>query len=172
MPPTSADLVMHCSRKGSARTGWTRANCAIVEPLAATGALGGLLIDTHGFIGVPEFTDALAAAAMRAGARFAMDTRVVAIAPTADKRVVVTTATGPSVADRVILAAGSWAGQIRIDGLADCVAVKPVRGQLLHLAWPTSQPLRHVLWGTDCYIVPWLNGRVTGRGDGRRRGLR
>ncbi len=131
-----------------------------VEPLAATGALGGLLIDTHGFIGVPEFTDALAAAAMRAGARFAMDTRVVAIGPTADKRVIVTTAAGPSVADRVILAAGSWAGQVRIDGLADYVAVKPVRGQLLHLAWPTSQPLRHVLWGTDCYIVPWLNGRV------------
>ena len=38
--------------------------------------------------------------------------------------------------------------------------MKPVRGQLLHLAWPTAQPLRHVLWGTDCYIVPWLNGRV------------
>jgi glycine oxidase len=131
-----------------------------VEPLAATGALGGLLIDTHGFIGVPDFTDALAAAAMRAGARFAVDTRVVAIAPTADKRIIVTTAAGPSVADRVILAAGSWAGQIRIDGIADSVAVKPVRGQLLHLSWPTSQPLRHVLWGTDCYIVPWLNGRV------------
>ncbi len=35
-----------------------------------------------------------------------------------------------------------------------------MRGQLLHLAWPTSQPLRHVLWGPDCYVVPWLNGRV------------
>ncbi len=131
-----------------------------VEPLVATGALGGLLIDMHGFVGVPEFTDALAAAAMRAGARFALDARVLSIAPTADQRVVVTTGNGPSVADHVILAAGSWAGQIRIDGVAEPVAIKPVRGQLLHLAWPTSQPLRHVLWGTDCYIVPWLNGRV------------
>jgi glycine oxidase len=131
-----------------------------VEPLAATSALGGLLIDMHGFVGVPEFTDALAAGAMRAGARLASDTRVVGIAPTADRRVVVTTGNGPSVADFVILAAGSWAGQIRVDGVADPVAVKPVRGQLLHLAWPTTQPLRHVLWGTDCYIVPWLNGRV------------
>jgi glycine oxidase len=131
-----------------------------VEPVASTGALGGLLIDMHGFIGVPEFTGALACAAMRAGARFAQDTRVVSIAPTADRRVVVTTGNGPSVADHVILAAGSWAGQIRIDGVADPVAVRPVRGQLLHLAWPTTQPLRHVLWGTDCYIVPWLNGRV------------
>jgi glycine oxidase len=131
-----------------------------VEPLAATGALGGLLIDVHGFVGVPEFTDALAAAAMRAGARLASDTRVVSISPTADRRVVVTTGNGPSVADFVVLAAGSWAGQIRIEGVADPVPVKPVRGQLLHLAWPTTQPLRHVLWGTDCYLVPWLNGRV------------
>jgi glycine oxidase len=131
-----------------------------VEPLVATGALGGLLIDTHGFVGVPDFTDALAAAATRAGARFALDTRVVSLAPTADDRVVIVTGNGPSVADRVIIAAGSWAGQIRIDGVGTPVAVKPVRGQLLHLAWPTTQPLRHVLWGTDCYIVPWMNGRV------------
>jgi len=131
-----------------------------VEPLVAGGALGGLLIDRHGFVGVPEFTDALAAASMRAGARFALDARVVSVAATADGRVVITTENGPSVADHVILAAGSWAGQIRVAGVPDMLAVKPVRGQLLHLAWPTTQPLRHVLWGTDCYIVPWLNGRV------------
>lgn len=131
-----------------------------VEPLVAGGALGGLLIDMHGFVGVPEFTDALAAAAMRAGARFALDARVVSVAATADGRVVIATENGPSVADHVILAAGSWAGQIRVAGVSDTVAVKPVRGQLLHLAWPTTQPLRHVLWSTDCYIVPWLNGRV------------
>jgi glycine oxidase len=140
---------------------WVDANdLRDVEPLVASRALGGLLIEMHGFVGVPEFTDALAAAAMRAGARLASDTRVVSIAPTADRRVVVTTGNGPSVADRVILAGGSWSGQIRIDGVADPVAVKPVRGQLLHLAWPTTQPLRHVLWGADCYLVPWLNGRV------------
>jgi glycine oxidase len=131
-----------------------------VEPLVAADALGGLLIDMHGFVGVPEFTDALAAAAMRAGARFAPDSRVVSIAPTTDRRVVVTTENGPSVSDCAILAAGSWAGQVRIEGVAEPVPVRPVRGQLLHLAWPTTQPLRHVLWGTDCYIVPWLNGRV------------
>jgi glycine oxidase len=131
-----------------------------LEPLVAGDAVGGLHIEMHGFVGVPEFTDAMAAAAMRAGARFALDSRVVAIAPTADQRVVVTTENGPSVADCSILAAGSWAGQVRIEGVAARVPVRPVRGQLLHLAWPATQPLRHVLWGTDCYIVPWLNGRV------------
>ncbi len=132
----------------------------VMEPLVAGSSLGGLLIDVHGFVGVPEFTDALAAATMRAGARFALDSRVVSIAPTTDRRVVVTTEHGPGVADHVILAAGSWTGQVRIAGVSQTIAVKPVRGQLLHLAWPPPQPLRHVLWGTDCYIVPWLNGRV------------
>lgn len=131
-----------------------------IEPLTATGAIGGLLIDVHGFVGVPEFTDALAAAAMRAGARFALDSRVITISSSADGRLVVHTENGPTVADRVVLAAGSWTSQIRIEGIAPLIGVKPVRGQLLHLAWQTSQPLRHVLWGTDCYIVPWLNGRV------------
>jgi glycine oxidase len=131
-----------------------------VEPLAATGAIGALLIDTHGFVGVPDFTDALATAAMRANARFALNARVLSIAPSADGRVVVHTENGPTVADRVVLAAGSWATQIRIAGVESSLGVKPVRGQLLHLAWQTEQPLRHVLWGTDCYIVPWLNGRV------------
>lgn len=131
-----------------------------LEPLATAGALGGLLIDSHGFVGVPEFTEALAAAAMRAGARLAAETRVIGIEPSFDGRVVVQTENGRSVADQVVLAAGSWTGQIRIAGVRDPVAVTPVRGQLLHLAWPTTQPLRHVLWGTDCYIVPWLNGRI------------
>ena len=131
-----------------------------VEPLAASGAIGALLIEMHGFVGVPEFTDALAAAAMRAGARFALEARVLSVSSAANGRLVVNTESGPTVADRVVLAAGSWAGQIRIEGLKTPLGVKPVRGQLLHLAWQTAQPLRHVLWGTDCYIVPWLNGRV------------
>ena len=130
-----------------------------LEPLAATGATGGLLITRHGFVGVPDLTEALAGAAMRGGATFALDTRVVSIAAAGDHRVAVQTANGPSQFDFVVLAAGSWAGQVGVDGVP-AVEVKPVRGQLLHLAWPTEQPLRHVLWGTDCYIVPWLNGRV------------
>jgi glycine oxidase len=131
-----------------------------VEPLVAGSALGGLLIDLHGFVGVPEFTDALAAAAMRAGARMALEVRVISVALSADGRLVVTTENGPTAADNVVLAAGSWAPQVRLDGVSAPLGVRPVRGQLLHLSWPTVQPLRHVLWANDCYLVPWLNGRV------------
>jgi glycine oxidase len=131
-----------------------------LEPLAATTALGGRLIELHAFVGVPDLTDALAAAAMHAGARFALDTRVVSVTPARGGRLEVHSENGPSPADRVVVAAGSWTGQLLIAGVANPPAIKPVRGQLLHLAWPTAQPLRHVLWGTDCYIVPWMNGRV------------
>jgi len=130
-----------------------------VEPLAVSSALGALLIDMHGFVGVPDLTGALSAAAMQQGARFALDTRVVSIAPAANGRVEVETENGPSLADGVVFAAGSWAGQIGIEGVPP-TPILPVRGQLLHLSWPTEQPLRHVLWGPDCYLVPWLNGRV------------
>ena len=130
-----------------------------VEPLAAAGVRGALLIDMHGFVGVPDLTNALAAGAMRNRATFALETPVLSIGPAPGGRVTVETRNGSSTADRVILAAGSWSGQIHIAGV-EPVAVKPVRGQLLHLSWPTAQPLRHVIWGPECYIVPWLDGRV------------
>ena len=37
--------------------------------------------------------------------------------------------------------------------------MRPVRGQLLQLAW-TGPPLSHVIWGKDCYVVPWQDGTV------------
>ncbi len=131
----------------------------VAEPLASTGAQGGLLIATHGFVGVPDLTEALATAAVRAGVQFTLNMRVIAIAPSDDGRVSVRTEDGTVTADRVVLAAGSWAGQIAVEGV-EPLPVKPIRGQLLHLSWPTAQPLRHVIWGPDCYIVPWRNGRV------------
>jgi glycine oxidase len=130
------------------------------EPLATPDAAGGLLIDLHAFVGVPEFTEALAVAAMRCGARVATETRVLSVGAAAGGRVEVITENGASLADRVVLAAGSWSPQVPLGGVAEPAAVHPVRGQLLHLAWPTEQPLRHVLWSRLCYLVPWLNGRV------------
>jgi glycine oxidase len=129
-----------------------------LEPLAAVNARGGLLIGIHGFIGVPDFTEALAVAARKRGTEFRLDTRVVAIRE-AGGRPVVDTESGTYTPDVVVMAAGCWAGQIDIAGAAP-VAIKPIRGQLLHLAWPTAQPLRRVVWGSECYIVPWRNGRV------------
>jgi glycine oxidase len=37
--------------------------------------------------------------------------------------------------------------------------VRPVRGQLLHLAW-RGEPLRRIVWGRRCYVVPFTNQSV------------
>ena len=39
------------------------------------------------------------------------------------------------------------------------IPLKPVRGQLLQLEWPTS-PLKRVVWTDRCYLVPWTDGSV------------
>ena len=50
-------------------------------------------------------------------------------------------------------------GQIEIEG-AETMPVRPVRGQLLHLDWPTTR-LNRVVWAADdCYLVPWTDGSV------------
>jgi glycine oxidase len=129
------------------------------EPLATPDAHGALFIAAHGMVGVPDFVDAMASAAMRAGATMALETRVVSIDRAPDGQVAVETENGRSLADQVVLAAGTWSGQVAVAGAA-AAGVKPIRGQLLHLSWQTAQPLRHVLWSAHGYIVPWLNGRV------------
>ena len=62
-------------------------------------------------------------------------------------------------AHAVVIAAGCWSAAIDIDGLTSRVPVRPVRGQLLQLAWD-GPALRRVTWGARCYLVPWEDGTV------------
>ena len=57
-----------------------------------------------------------------------------------------------------MLAAGSWSGGIEIADTA-ALPVRPVRGQLLYLRWPAA-PISRIVWGTRCYLVPWIDGTV------------
>lgn len=129
-----------------------------LEPSVSIDATGALAIETHGFVSVPDLTEALAAAAARAGAEFRLGVSATAIRRHHGELAIETT-DGVMSADRVVLAAGSWSGEIPIEAL-DPAPVKPIRGQLLHLIWPGQPVLRRVLWSSECYIVPWPNGRV------------
>jgi glycine oxidase len=62
-------------------------------------------------------------------------------------------------AGSVVLAAGAWSGDVRIDAATSTLPVRPVRGQLLHLGWTDSPPAR-ITWDEHCYVVPWQNGTV------------
>jgi glycine oxidase len=133
------------------------------EPLVTVAARGALLIPSHAFVAVPDLTQALAAAATRHGAVFALETRVRAIDTGPGGRLAVETEDGVSFADVVVIATGSWTRELQVVE-TPASSVKPIRGQLLYLQWPAGrasrQPISHVLWGRDCYLVPWADGRV------------
>src|SRR5262249_18797478 len=133
-------------------------NARAEEPLVADGVAGALLIDAHGFVAASELTRALAAAARRSGAQLLEPNRVRGIAERQGE-IVVDTDKGSLTSPPGVLAAGSWSGQIAIAGTGDRVPVRPVRGQLLSLAW-RGVPLRRVTWSSRCYMVPWDDGTV------------
>jgi glycine oxidase len=128
------------------------------EPQICRDVIGGLLIPTHGFVAAGELTRALAAAARAHGAHLVEQSRVRRIAHRYGE-VVVETNRGSLTGHAVVFAPGSWAGEIAIDGIATPVPVRPVRGQLLSLAW-TGAPLRRATWSRRCYLVPWDDGTL------------
>jgi glycine oxidase len=128
------------------------------EPGLTPSAAGALLIPQHGFVGVTSLMLALAAAAERHGARVKNATSAIRIHAMPGGRVGVDTPTASWDADRVVLAAGTWSGQVSVDG-ADPVPVRPVRGQLVQLQTEPGT-LRHVVWGPAGYLVPWPDGTV------------
>ena len=60
-------------------------------------------------------------------------------------------------ADAVVLAAGSWSGDMSLGGAR--LPVRPIRGQLLQLRLQRPA-ISRVIWGERCYVVPWLDGSV------------
>jgi glycine oxidase len=115
--------------------------------------ISALLLPMHGYVRASELTSALAAAAVRRGAEF-ITGHVEAI--DASRRALAVKVAGAVIeSDAVILAAGSWSGRVK----PMTPPVRPVRGQLLHLHFH-QRPLSRVVWGTDCYLVPWRNGSL------------
>jgi glycine oxidase len=128
------------------------------EPQLSKAAAGGLLIPGHGHVAALDLTRALAAAARRHGAHLIEGGQVRSVSRRGSD-LVVETQRGPLSGQAVVMAAGSWSGRIAIEGLAEPPPVRPVRGQLLTLAWPGT-PFERVLWSERCYAVPWQDGTV------------
>ncbi|OFV91772.1 MAG: glycine oxidase ThiO [Acidobacteria bacterium RIFCSPLOWO2_02_FULL_64_15] len=128
------------------------------EPHLSDAVVGALVVSTHGFTAAGDLTRALAAAACRHGARLIEASAVGRIVPK-NGDLIVDTDRGAFIGGAVVLAAGSWSGQIEIVGVPARVPVRPVRGQLLRLAWRGSA-VRRVTWRGRCYLVPWDDGTL------------
>jgi glycine oxidase len=129
-----------------------------LEPHLSADVRGGLLIPAHGFVAAADLTRALATAARRHGAQILEQDRVTRVGVRGGD-LVVETGRGSLTTGAVVLAAGSWSGQIDVDGCRARLPVRPVRGQMLQLAW-NGPPMRRVTWGERCYLVPWDDGTL------------
>jgi glycine oxidase len=128
------------------------------EPALAASVEGALLAPGHGYVAVPALMDALAWAALRHGVQIETAHRVTGVRA-GERGVTINTEDGTSwSAGQVVISAGSWAGRLEIDDPA-ASAVHPIRGQLLRLQWKGA-PLSHIVWGPDCYVVPWQDQTV------------
>ena len=148
------------------------------EPALASGIRGGLFIPIHGFIGPDPFVACLVATARSLGVDFRIGPRVTRIralngpdetARRSSQAVEVTTDVDTWSAASVVVAAGSWAGQLHIDGVP-ALPVQPVKGQLLHLR-NEGPRLRAVVWGARAYLVPWPDGTLLVGGTVERAGF-
>jgi glycine oxidase len=130
----------------------------VEEPRLGEDILGALVIDVHAYVAAADLTRALASAARRNGAQLLEPNRVRRIAAHGAD-MVVETDKGSLTGNAVVLAAGSWSGSVEVSGVAKRIPIRPVRGQLLSLAW-RGAPLRRITWTNRCYLVPWDDGTV------------
>lgn len=116
-----------------------------------------LFVPSHGYVAASALTRALAVAARRRGVTIQSATTVRRI-EAAGRGVRVTLADQSIETDAVVLAAGSWSGDVVVTS-APSAPVKPIRGQLLllHCGAPAAE---RVVWGSDCYLVPWADGSL------------
>ncbi len=118
-----------------------------------------------------HLTAAAIAAARNQGVDFSSDDAVQSIEIEAGKVVGIGTAKTRFKAGIVVNCAGAWSGQItlngnvpRLDGrdtrLSIIVPTRPVKGQMLCVALPHKNLVRHVVRTGDVYLIPRSNGTM------------
>ncbi len=129
-----------------------------LEPLAAPHRAA-LLIEVHGAVRIRDLVEALRVGTLRHDATF-VDAERVARVVERRGRLTVETHARTLEAPHVIVTAGAWSIQLPIEG-QPAAPTQPVRGQLLRLLVHGSN-VRRVLWGRDCYMVPWGDELLVG----------
>jgi glycine oxidase len=127
-----------------------------IEPQLATDIVGGLHVLGHGYVHVPQLMSALTESAARRGVTTRTD-RVLGIEQLPGGLGAVT-ARGTVAASTIVVAAGSWSGQIVLPGSPQ-IPVRPIKGQSIEVSFPVP-PLRHIVWSEHCYLVPWQSGSM------------
>jgi glycine oxidase len=135
--------------------------CRQLEPGLAPGIRGGVLAAGDHQVDNRALVQALLIACRRAGVRL-LEGRVAELMSEGERVTGVVLAGGARLpAEAVVLAAGCWSGGLGGLAAEALPPVRPVKGQLLYLRGPASEPLcsRNVR-GLEVYVVPRGDGRV------------
>jgi glycine oxidase len=161
-----SDSAARCAATGIDHALLDASGARALEPHISNAVMSALHVPTEGYVSAEQLVSALVQAAVGRGATVT-NSRVERIDETPNG-VAVVTSSERLEGDAVVMATGSWeipAGPAPSKALDSAraepkgPAVRPIRGQLLHLQADESTASR-VLWGPDCYIVPWRNRTV------------
>ncbi|HEU5031648.1 MAG TPA: glycine oxidase ThiO [Spirillospora sp.] len=141
----------------------TGRECRKAEPMLAPGVRGGLLAPEDGSVDPRRLAPALLAAGERLGVRL-VRRRAEGVLVERDTATGVRLDDGTEIrADKVLLAAGPWSGDL--EGLpAETVPpVRPVKGQVIRLRTPVPflrRTTRGLVKGSSVYLVPRADGEI------------
>ncbi|TDD30241.1 glycine oxidase ThiO [Actinomadura sp. KC06] len=141
----------------------TGRECRRLEPMLAPGVRGGLLAPEDGSIDPRRLAPALLAGGEKLGVRL-VRRRAAEIVVERDTAVGVRLDDGTALrADRVLLAAGPWSGDLGGLPPGTVPPVRPVKGQVIRLRTRTpfiGRSTRGMVKGSSVYLVPRLDGEI------------
>ncbi len=150
---------------GLASTWCSAADCRNLEALLSPRVRGGILVPGDHQADPRRLVKALVAACEAAGVIIVKE-RVERVL-TRSGRVVGVTCSGGSelLADSVVLATGAWTASIGGLPSGALPPVRPVKGQILRLRFPSDIPapkrnIRGIVQGSSLYLVPRLDGEL------------
>ena len=129
------------------------------QPSLGREVLGGWWYPEDAQVDNQALSQVLLTAAQQLGVNLQDGVTVTAVERQGDRVLKIKTTAGDWQAQTYILAAGAWSQDLLP------IPVLPRKGQMLSVRTHSSeadsvQPLRHVLFGPDIYIVPRRNGRI------------
>ena len=122
------------------------------------GLAGGLWLPDEAQVRGPRLVQALAAAAVKRGARFVEGAWVGELVRSGERVVGVRTPAGTIESGTTVLAAGVASGDLA-RGVGLDLPLGSVKGQIITLRALQRMP-RQVIWAADCYLVPRVDGQV------------
>ncbi|QKG26515.1 glycine oxidase ThiO [Actinomadura verrucosospora] len=141
----------------------TGRECRRAEPMLAPGVRGGLLAPEDGSVDPRRLAPALLAAGERLGVRL-VRRRAEGVLVERDAAVGVRLDDGTEIrADRVLLAAGPWSGDLAGLPPGTVPPVRPVKGQVIRLRTPVPflrRTTRGLVKGSSVYLVPRADGEI------------